>query len=218
MPRSSEKRPIAPHAPDRAHEVRRAVDHRGVDHLALARPAGLEDGADHAEGEEHAAAAVVADHVQRRGRGRADATEVRERAGERDVVDVVAGGVRHRALLPPAGHAPVDQARVAGEARVGAEPEALGDPGAEALDQRVGLLHQPQHGLDAVRVLEVDADVTPAARVEHEPARPGRPADELRPLDPHDLRAHVGQERAGERPRADADQLDHLHPVQWSHA
>ena len=93
----------------------------------------------------------------------ARATEVRERAGERDVVDVVAGGLRHRTVLAPAGHAAVDELRVAGEARVGAEAEPLGDAGPEALDQRVGLLDEREHRLDAVGLLQVDADRAPAA-------------------------------------------------------
>ena len=43
-----------------------------------------------------------------------------------------------RTVLAPAGHAPVDEALVAGQARVGPDPEALGHAGAEALDQPVG--------------------------------------------------------------------------------
>ncbi len=73
------------------------------------------------------------------------------------------GGLRHRAVLAPAGHAPVHELRVAGETHVGAEAEPLGDAGPEALDERVGPLDEPQHGLDAVGVLEVDADRAPAA-------------------------------------------------------
>ena len=116
--------------------------------------------------------------------GSPDATEVRERAGERDVVDVVAGRVRERTVLAPSGHAPVDEARVAREARVGPEPEPLGHARAEPLDERVGLLDQAQHGLDAVGVLQVDGDVAPAARVEREPARPGARARRARPARP----------------------------------
>ena len=65
----------------------------------------------------------------------AGATEVRERAGERDVVDVVAGGLRHRTVLAPAGHAAVDELRVAGETHVGAETEPLGHARAVALER-----------------------------------------------------------------------------------
>ena len=111
-----------------------------------------------AERHEHAAAAEVADEVDRRRGLAAVAAEVRERAGERDVVDVVARGLRHRAVLAPAGHAPVHELRVAREAHVGTEAEPLGHAGPEALEQRVGLLDEPQHELDAFGVLQVDAD------------------------------------------------------------
>ena len=127
------------------------------------------------------------------------------------------GRVRERPVLAPAGHASVDEARVPGEADVGPEPQPLGDPRPEPLDERVGLLDQAQDGLHAVGMLQVDGDVASAARVEHEPARPGRALDELDPLHPHHLGAHVGQQRARERSRPDPGELDDLHPVQWSH-
>ena len=148
----------------------------------------------------------------------ADTAEVRERARERDVVDVVAGGVGERTVLTPPGHAPVDELRVAGEAHVGPEPEALGHSRPEALDEPVGLLDHPQHRLDALGPLQVDGDAAPTAPVEDEPARPARGGRELGALDPHHLGAHVGEQRPRERTRADAGQLDHLHPVQRTHA
>jgi hypothetical protein len=45
-----------------------AVDHRGVDHLPLTAALRLEQRTHHAVREEHAAAAEVTDHVQRRHR------------------------------------------------------------------------------------------------------------------------------------------------------
>ena len=120
-------------------------------------------------------------------------------------------------VLPPTGHAPVHQPRVASQALLGAQAEPLGDARPEPFDQRVGLLHQTQHGLDPVRVLEVDRDCTAAARVEREAARTRGPLDHLDPLDPHDVRSHVGQQRCREGARPDAGDLDDPHPVQWSH-
>ena len=70
------------------------------------------------------------------------ATEVGERPGQRDVVDVVAGRLGVRAVLAPAGHAAEHQLRVAGEALVGPDAEPFHDAGAEALDERVGRLDQ----------------------------------------------------------------------------
>ena len=70
---------------------------------------------------------------------------------------------RVRAVLAPAGHAAVHELRVAGEADVGADAEALHDARAEALDERVGLLDEVEQRRHAVGVLEVDADGAPAA-------------------------------------------------------
>ena len=55
---------------DHRHQRGRAVDHGGVDHLALARAGRLEQGGHHAEGEQHAPAAEVAHQVERRHRRR----------------------------------------------------------------------------------------------------------------------------------------------------
>src|SRR5207344_3308912 len=84
--------------------------------------------------------------------------EVREGTSERDVVDVVPGGLRHRTVLAPPGHAAVDELRVAGEAHVGTETEPLGDAGPVTLGQCVSLLDEAEHQLHAFGLLEVDAD------------------------------------------------------------
>ncbi len=168
--------------------------------------------------EEHPAAAEVADEVDRRCRLAAGAPEVGERARERDVVDVVTRGLRHRALLPPPGHAPVHELRVAGEAVVGPKSHAFGDPGPEALEQRVGVLDKAQDRFHAVGVLEVDADrPAPAGQrvvvraVEHERVHL------TGAVDAHDVGAHVGEQHACERPGTDPGQLDDLDALQRSH-
>ena len=85
--------PIALERVEHRHQHGRAVDHGGVDDLALARTARVSSSAAHdAEGEQHAAAAEVADEVERRDGRLARAADRVERAGEGDVVDVVAGG------------------------------------------------------------------------------------------------------------------------------
>ena len=71
------------------HQARGAIDHRGIDDLSLARALRLEQSADHAVRQQHPAAAEVADEIERRHRAFAPATDGLERAGERDVVDVV---------------------------------------------------------------------------------------------------------------------------------
>ena len=60
---------VAPRALGNHPEVRRqqgrdAVDHRDVEDLTLTRFAGLKNGAEQADGQQHAAAAVVADQIQ----------------------------------------------------------------------------------------------------------------------------------------------------------
>ena len=113
--------------------------------------------------QQHAAAAEVAHQVQRRHGRLALAADVRQAAGQGDVVDVVAGALRVGALLAPPGHAPVDEAGIARQADVGAEAEPLHHPRPEALEQRVGLLDQPEHGLHTFGHLDVDGDRLPAA-------------------------------------------------------
>ncbi len=98
------------------------------------------------------------------GTGRAaDGADRADGAGERLVVQRVAGHVRERAVLAPAGEPAVDQLRVAGHDVLGAEPEPLGDAGPERLEQDVRLLGQPQHQLDALGRLQVDGDGAAAA-------------------------------------------------------
>ena len=211
---------------DHRHERCRAVDHGGVDHLALAGAGGLEQGGHHAEREQHAAAAEVAHEVERRHRRRIGPAQRPERAADGDVVDVVPGHGRHGPVLAPSRHAPVDQAAVAPEAGVGPEAQPLGHAGPEPLDQPVGLLDEPEHQLDRVGVLEVDADGG-TGPVQQVPVRPGPGGLELlapldrtrrRPLEPQDLRPGVGQHHARVGRRPDARQLNDLDPAQRSTA
>ena len=95
--------------------------------------------------QQHGAAAEVADEVQRQHRPVAGPADRVQGAGERDVVDVVAGVPRQRPVLAPAGHPAVDQPRVAGVAVGRPDPEALGDARPVALDQHVRVLDQTQH-------------------------------------------------------------------------
>ena len=213
-----------PHAelfqsPHHRHEDGGAIDHRDVDHLSLPGALRLEDTAHDPEGHEHAPAAEVTDQVDRRRRLGVRAPEVRERARQRDVVDVVARGLRHRTVLAPTGHASVDEPRVARETHVGAQPEPLGHARAEALEQRVGALDQPQHQLHAFRVLQIDADRA-AATVERLEVRLVERCrvDLLGAVDAKDVGTHVGQQHARERSRSDAGELDDLDSCKRSHA
>ena len=85
--------------------------------LALPDALAFDQRGEDAERRAAAAAAEVADEVDRRDRRTAGGADVPEHAGERDVVDVVADVVGERAVLAPPGHAPVDEPRVARAAR-----------------------------------------------------------------------------------------------------
>src|SRR5207302_1167611 len=80
--------------------------------------------------------------VQRRHRPLSGPADRVQRAGDADVVEVVADARRERTGLAPAGDPAVDQARVAGEALLRAEAHPLGDARPEPLDEHVRLVHQ----------------------------------------------------------------------------
>ena len=93
---------------------------------------------DHAEREHHTAAAEITDHVDGGRRLFTGAAIGVEGAGQRDIVDVMAGGMGIGARLAPAGHAAINQFWIVGEQGFGAKAEPFGDAGAEALDQAIG--------------------------------------------------------------------------------
>ncbi len=203
--------------PEHRHQHRGSVDHRRVDDLALAAALRFEQCAHDAVGEEHAATTEVADHVERRHRRLARSTEVGERTRERDVVDVVTGGLRIRPVLAPAGHPSEHQLRVPGVTGIRADSETFHHAGAEPFDQRIGRLDEGEQRLDAVGVLEVDRDVLAPAQQHVEVRRVGqRSAYGARPLDPDHLGTHVGEQHRGERAGPDAGDLDDLVAVEWS--
>src|SRR6202022_2577358 len=100
----------------------------------------------------------------------------------------------------------------------GPVPQPLRHAGPEALDERVRLLDHAQHGLDAVGLLEVDADRPPAAVQHLHPPGVESALDRLRAVDAHHVGAHVGEQHRGERPRPDARDLNDLYVRQTSHA
>lgn len=202
------------HALDHHGEVCGAVDDRRVDDLSAAagRPGAVEGGED-ADDEVERAARVVAEQVGGDGGRFVRLADHGERAGDGDVGDVVPGPFRERAVLAPAGHPPVDELRIAGEAGVRAHAEAFGDPGPVPLDQHVGALDEVQDGVRAGRVLEVDEDGALVA-VGEVACRIDAETGPARPVDPHHVGAEIGQEHRGERAGPDARQLDHTHPGQ----
>ncbi len=196
---------------------RRAVDHRGVDHLAAARALALEQRGHQTERQVQRAAAVVADQIQRRHRLAVGWADRVQRTGQRDVVDVVAGGLRQRPALPVARHAPVDQLGVARGAFVGADAESLGHARTPAFDQHVGGVDQPQHGVTPSRLLEVQRNRSAAAAGDVE-TRIERHAESARldAVDADHVGTLVGQQHRAHRSGADAGQLDHAQSGEWA--
>ena len=142
--------PGAVHRIEHRHERGRAVDHGRVDDLSATGHRARVQGREDPEQEIHGAAAEVCEDVDRSHRTLLGAHEV-EGAGDRGVVDVVSGHRGPRTGLPPSGHPAVDQTRVAGKARVGAQPQPLGHAGTHPLDEDVGLLDQPQDHFGPLR-------------------------------------------------------------------
>ncbi|CAM5713196.1 hypothetical protein SGRIM128S_05205 [Streptomyces griseomycini] len=198
------------HAVDHRGEVGGAVHDGGVDDLPGAAGARVVQGGEDADDEVEGAARVVAEEVGRDGRGPVRVPDHAEGAGEGEVRDVVPRAVGERALLAPAGHPAVDQARVAGVAVPGTDAEALGDAGAVALDQDVGAFGQVEDACGAVGRLQVDDHGALVAvgdvvrRVDAESRAAGA-------VHADDVGAQVGEEHGGERAGPDTGQLDHAH-------
>ncbi len=145
------------------HQQRGPVDHRRVDDLTEAGRLRLEQRAHHAESEQHSAAAEVADQIERRDRCLTLPTDRVQRAGERNVVDVVAGAAGIGAVLAPAGHPPVDEPGIASEADIGADTEPLGHAWTVTLDEGVRGVGEREHRGHPGRILQVDGHRPPAA-------------------------------------------------------
>jgi hypothetical protein len=106
----------------------------------------LDERGEDAERKEEASTTEIAKQVERWHRRSTGATDCVEHARQRYVVEVVTRGVRERSVLPPPRHSAIDEPRVSVQAGIRTDPKAFGDSWAEALDQRVGGLHEPEDG------------------------------------------------------------------------
>src|SRR3546814_13189158 len=99
------------------------------DLLPLAVARGVNERARHAEGEHHAAAAEIADIIDRRNGLFPRPPDPMEDARQRDIIDVVPRRLRIGAALPPAGHAAGTELRLVSrseERRVGKGGDSTG--------------------------------------------------------------------------------------------
>ena len=199
---------------DRAEHAQH-VDDRRVDDTAATAGARVEQCADDAESEAERAGCVANDR-RRHDRPFAAVCRERQQPAQRHIVQVVAGRLRQRPALPPAGDAAVDQPRVARRAVGRAEAQALHRTGPQAFDQGVASVDQAQRLRCVGAVFQVERqDILAAAQ------RAVRGAAELfvdgaglRPGDDGDRGAHVGQHPASQRARADALEFEDPHPRQ----
>ncbi len=110
----------------------------------------------------------------------------REVAADGQVVEVVSGPLRCRAVLAVPARRAVDDAGVARRHGLVADAQAIDDTGSEALDDDVGRRGQREEGLPSVVVLQVELDPAHAAvaavgeerrldRRRVRPRAPGRP-------------------------------------------
>ena len=157
-----------------------------------------------AEREQHAAAAEVADQVERRHRRLARPADGVQDARDRDVIDIVTRARRQRPGLAPAGHAAIHELRIAREHGVWPQAQALHDAGPEPFDQRIGFFGERESRVDPALRLEIKRNRAPAAQ--HDVVPPVAPEAEARiarAVDQQDVGAHVGQHHAAERARPD---------------
>jgi hypothetical protein len=199
---------------DHPHQRGRAVGDRRVDHLAATGAPRFEQGRKHAHDQVGAAAAEVADQVQRYGRTRRRAHRV-EGAGDGDVADVVAGRRCPRAVLTPAGHASVNKLRITCQAGLGADAETFGDTGAVAFNEDVGAFDQLEDDLSGALGAQIDNDRLAPARGDVVD-RCAAVTHGSRPADPQHLGAHIGEQHRRGWPGPDASQLEHAHAGQRS--
>ncbi|MOA24447.1 hypothetical protein D3C78_1451220 [compost metagenome] len=126
------------------HHVRRAVDNGCIDNTTLAGLAGSKNAGQHADRQVQRTTTDVTYQSNRRRRCLSDSAAMMKSTGQCNVVIVMACGSGQWAVLTPASHAPIHQARVAALANLRAEPQTLHHSGTHAFDQGIGTLDKFQ--------------------------------------------------------------------------
>jgi hypothetical protein len=158
LPRSTVEEPE-----DLRRQQRGAVQDRRVDDLANSRTGGMPEAREQSGREQHAAAAVVTEQVQRGYGWTVRRTDGVQHSGDGEVREIVSGGGREWAVLSPARHPPVHEPGVDLVEGDRADAEAFGDARPEALDERIGAGSEIADERRPVRVFEIDGDRALAA-------------------------------------------------------
>ena len=195
-------------------------------HVEVLAPPGAqamrERGVGDAEGEERRGqvghgAAHLRRRMARHSRERHDAAHA---LGDR----VVARPPRVRPVLTEARHRDVDRRRVHGAHRRVAEPELVGDPGQEVLDDDVGATGQLEHERAALGLTQIHGDAALSAidrgeRRAHPAAAP-RAQIVAAPgtLHLHHVGAEIGHQRGAIRARDHAGEVEHADALEHHRA
>ncbi len=196
-----------PHGPHHLGQHADAVDHRGVDHLALAGFLALEQCGDDADDHQHRAATEVGHEVQRGHRRTVAEADRREGTGLRQVVDVVTGGGGQRAVLAPAGDAGEDQPRIDRFALGRADTEAFTGAGPETVQQHIGFGDQVQQ----LARLGLDVQIDDALAAVQQVDVLGGHGQATGATHSHHVGPQVRQHHRGVWPGADAAEFDNSH-------
>jgi hypothetical protein len=136
-----------------------------------------------------------------------------QRAGQCDVVDVVAGRACERTVPTPSRDATVNETRIDRETVVRSQTKPFRHAGPKAFDQDIGPPNERLDRGNARGALQIDRDRVPAAGEQVELSRSGQAqVYRLRTFDPQDVRAQVRQEHPAERSWTDSGQFDDLDP------
>ena len=197
---------------ERGHELRHPVEHGAVDHLPFAGGASMQQRHQDTGDEEHATAAEIGDEIERRRRRQVGRAHRMQRTGQREIIDVVAGLLHQRPLLPPPRHAGIDKAGIRTEAIVRTETQPLDHARPEALDEDVGAGYHAPRSRQTVSRFQVEPDRALVAHVEVVFARNVETC--RRPVDEHDVGAEIGEQRCGERCRPLPREFNDPHPCE----
>ena len=136
-----------------------------------------------------------------------------QRTNQGNIVNVMTNHVGQRSLLAPAGHAPEDQAWVAGHTHLGAEPQPFHHPRPEAFDKRISLVNQLERRLGPFLLLEVNRN---RAATTSEQVKPGvgRHAEVgiFSPVQTQHLRAHIREQHRTHWSRTNARKFHNFIP------
>ena len=112
-------------------------------------------------------------------------------------------GLRQRPVLPPAGHAAIDQRRIGLQHRLRPQPQTLHHARPEPLNQDIRLGAQPQAGLPRLAAFQVQLQGRPPAQVHFFRRRIRRAGA----VHANNVRPQIGQQHAGKRRRTDPRKL-----------